>query len=267
MRWVVASPDSGGAMSDNPFEPTASPTADSDFGPDTLDPVDLELGALFTRAWQVMRDNLMTVIVVVAIQIGVQVVFSAVNQGLSFMQQGFAEEDQVGMALAVTGVSLILQIAGGILSLWIGLGAIRVFLNMAHGRMASVGMVFQQGDKLVTAIVAGILVGLATFLGLILLIVPGIIVAIALQYVNYEIVDRDADIGSAIKGSWDLAWPHMWLLLGIGLLVLFGVLIGGLLTCGVGFLLAAVYVPALEAVIYQSLRRQQEIRAEIGVGS
>lgn len=254
-------------MSDNPFEPaTSSAMAGSDYDSDTIEAVPLDFGQIFNRAWEIMRENLGIVIGLVGIQIVVSVVFAVINQVLSAAQQGTIEsmgEDGIPIALAIMAVSFVIQIASAIIGLWLGLGAIRAFVNLAYGRPATVDMLFAEGPKLLPAIVVGLVTGVGVLLGTFLFIVPGIIVGLGLQYANYVLVDQDADIGTALTTSWNMAWPHMWFLFGLGLIIGLGGVLFGLATCGLGFLLLAVYGPVLQAVVYQSLVHNHRLRTEL----
>jgi hypothetical protein len=234
---------------------------------DTLGPVPLEIGAILTRGWEVMRDNLGVIIGVVGIQIGVQIVFGILGAGIDLTTEALQQEPDMEVAIiGLALVDLVLQIVGGIINIWLGLGAIRVFVNLVYGRRAEIGMLFGETPKLFPAIIIAIAVGLATVLGILLLIVPGIIAALSLQFANYLLVDQDADIGSALSDSFKMAWPHLWFLFGFGLLIAFGAVIGTIVTCGLGLLVFAVWLPAVQAVLYQSVRARHLEAQELGLG-
>lgn len=250
-------------MSDNPFSPAADHGGPTDYGPDTLEPPRLDIGELFNRSWEVMKDNLGTIIGIAAVQIGINVVFAVINQFIGVAAQGLIENEAIEAAIALQVVSFIVQIVGSVVSLWIGLGAIRAFVNMCSGRMATVGMLFGEGPKLIPAIGVGLVTGIATALGVFLLIVPGIIVGIGLQFALYELVDKEADIGSALTTSWNMAWPNQWFLFGFSLMVGFGAILAVLLTCFLAVPVLAVFMPVLQANVYLAVRHAYDQQLEL----
>jgi hypothetical protein len=71
---------------------------------------------------------------------------------------------------------------------------VRIGLNVVSGKAFSVGMLFGQGDKLFRGFFGGILFGIMVAIGLLLLIVPGIYLALRYgQYMN-AIVDKNMGI-------------------------------------------------------------------------
>ncbi len=77
-------------------------------------------------------------------------------------------------------------------------------------------------------LLAGILMGLAVSVGLLLLIVPGIILALGLIWTQYMVVDYKKDPIEALKSSWELSkgkkWDIFLLIASVGLINLAGLL-------------------------------------------
>lgn len=80
---------------------------------------------------------------------------------------------------------------------------------------------------------ASILVFLAVIAGLILLIVPGIILALALSFVTYLVIDRGLGPVSAFKESMAITKGNRWSLFVLGLAI-FGLNLLGLLALVIG---------------------------------
>jgi uncharacterized membrane protein len=95
---------------------------------------------------------------------------------------------------------------------------------------------------------ASVLAGLATLIGLILLIVPGIIIAIMVAFSTYAVIDLELGPIEAIKHSARLTKGHRWHLFRFGLVLLglnllgFIVLIVGLIVTIPISILAVVHV-------------------------
>jgi len=82
------------------------------------------------------------------------------------------------------------------------------------------------GRAAVSAIGANIVVSIAVLIGFILLIVPGIFLAISFVFVVFAIGVEDERAVDAMGRSWTLASGDRWPLLGLGLLVLIVTAIG-----------------------------------------
>lgn len=108
---------------------------------------------------------------------------------------------------------------------------------------------------------AGILTMLAVLAGLVLLIVPGIIVAIALSFTFYFIIDKDFGPIEALKASWSTTKGKWLKLLGL-MLTLAGLNILGALALLVG-LVVTVPVSMLAMVhAYRTLSGEETIVVE-----
>jgi hypothetical protein len=104
----------------------------------------------------------------------------------------------MGAVLGKTGVPgrVISQIASQAIAFVIGLGITMLAVRRAGGMSTSIGDAFAYFDRWLPAIIAGILVGIFTTVGFILLIVPGIYLTVAYHMTLPLIADRK-------MGSWD----------------------------------------------------------------
>lgn len=86
-------------------------------------------------------------------------------------------------------------------------------------------------SKFFTFMVLTFIVWILVAVGLVLLIVPGIIIAIALQYAGYFMLDKGLGIRASIKASWKATkgarWKLFLFLIVIGLINLLGLLVVG----------------------------------------
>ena len=115
-------------------------------------------------------------------------------------------------------------------------------LDIANGQQVSVGSFFRPRN-IGQVIVAGLIVGVITTIGLFLCVIPGVIASILLIFTVVALLDRNLSAVDAVKTSFDLSKANFgnafltWL---VGIAIVF---VGALL-CGVG-LLVAVPVAAL----------------------
>lgn len=99
---------------------------------------------------------------------------------------------------------------------------------------------------------ASILSFVAVVGGLILLIIPGIIIAVRLQFVLFYIVDQDAGVVDSLKKSFALTqgqWGELFLFGGL----LFLVILAGFLCLGVGLFAALPTTWVAQAFVFRKL--------------
>lgn len=136
-------------------------------------------------------------------------------------------------------------------------GALYVYLRAARAETPRVGDLFEAfrsayWQSILTHVLFTALVGL----GLVLLVVPGIIVATRLSFVAFLVVDEHLDAPSAVRESWRRTRGHagtiflVWLL-GIPLAI------GGLLLLGVGIIPAVMWIHLAFATLFAGVTASQ----------
>ncbi len=123
---------------------------------------------------------------------------------------------------------IVTIVAAAIIQGWLALGFTRMTLDIHAGGKPRLPVLFSQGHYLINYILAGLMVGLGVLAGLLLLIVPGIVLAIRWSMFPYLIVDRGVGPVEAIKASWQMtrgsSWRLLLFLILIGVLNLLGAL-------------------------------------------
>lgn len=104
---------------------------------------------------------------------------------------------------------------------------------------------------------AAILMLLAIVGGLILLIVPGIIVAIALTFTLYLVIDKGLGPVEAMKESWRLTKGRRWKLFGLSLAIV-GINLLGMLALFVGLVVTVPITMLATAHAYRVLSGQEK---------
>lgn len=133
----------------------------------------------------------------------------------------------------------------------------------------------RMGWVVLNSIVAGVVVGLLTTLGFVLLVIPGLFVMVSLLFTYVYIADRDENAISAMRSSWGLASGNRWRLFGLYLVVLAGFFVvslvvglafptGSVLELVVSTALNTVMIVYLLAVITDAYR---QLRGEDQPGS
>lgn len=124
-----------------------------------------------------------------------------------------------------------------------GIGFIRILINIAEEKEYSLSTLFNQANpKLILHFIVGALISIvAIFAGLLLLIIPGIYLALRLQFLVYILLKQSKpDFYRALKISWKLTEGKVWQLAGLSFLSL-GLLILGLLA----FIIGAIFIAPL----------------------
>ena len=130
---------------------------------------------------------------------------------------------------------------------------VRMSLDAVHGKPVAVPDIRDRLDLFVTFLVAAFLYGLGVAFSLVLLIVPGIMFAVAYYFNGFIVVDTGTDPITALKEARLLSKGYRWPLFGAGLLAIL-IHILGMIAFGVGVLLAMPVTYLAAGHIYQQLR-------------
>jgi uncharacterized membrane protein len=161
----------------------------------------------------------------------------------------------VGVILHI--VSLIVNVA---VSSFFTAGMANFALKVAKGAPYAFGDIFAGGRFFIGVLVAQFLIGLGVTLGVILLIVPGVILALGLSMSLPLIIDRNLGPIDAMTESWKLTDGNkvniflFWL-------IAVGLSIAGACACGVGILLVAPLLWVAYFYVYLKLTGQPVAQA------
>jgi uncharacterized membrane protein len=164
--------------------------------------------------------------------------------------------DESVAAFAAMGFNLILQVISYVVQMFILGGMAATAIKAVRGQPVSYGDVFSGGRYFGAMLVSSILVGIATTLGALLCIVPGVILYLGLGLYSFAVVDEGLSGVDSVKRSWELTQGHK-LNLFLFWLISILVAIAGALACGVGLLVVG---PALfigQAYIFARLKGEQ----------
>jgi len=154
--------------------------------------------------------------------------------------------------------SFILNIISSLISIIFGLGLIKISLKLCDGEEAKFSDLISQYKLFFRYLFASFLYGLITFLGFILLIVPGIILSIRLGFFDYLIVDKNSRIIESLKRSWEITKGNAWNL--FLLYLLFAIInISGAFALIVGLFWSIPTTMLAEAFVYRKLSSQLKV--------
>ena len=183
---------------------------------------------------------ILVVVVVVAVQLLIQFIVSG---GFSGNSDNFWRQ-WLGLGLGTAVMSLVVNLLGA--------GLYRGAVSIAEGKALSVGEMFQGWDKL-QVVLAAFLIAVATFIGTVMCLLPGILIAFLTPYTLFFIVDQKLEAAEAIQGSVLLVWHNF------GKALLFAIFASVILAIGallfvIGLLVAVPVVLIAMAYTYRRLQ-------------
>ncbi|HYM65046.1 MAG TPA: YciC family protein [Candidatus Sulfotelmatobacter sp.] len=155
-------------------------------------------------------------------------------------------------------VSFLFSLFMWVVNAVISMGIINITLMLVDKKKPKLQDIYYK-KKIFNYILASIIRGVILVVGFLLLIIPGIIFAIKLQYSEYLIVDKGYDAVDSIKGSWEMTKGVKWNLF------LFGLLLGlinilGFLCLLVGLLITVPLSMVANAYVYRKLLSQSGLK-------
>ncbi|WP_435067227.1 hypothetical protein [Haloplanus sp. C73] len=149
----------------------------------------------------------------------------------------------VGLAVAV-----VLFLTQLVVSQIVGVVAIRTFVSDARRTFPS-GVTRRLPWVVVNALVAGFIVNVLIGIGTILLIIPGIYLAVALYFVQFEVVVEERNAIDALRSGWDLTKDNR-LAVFLLLIIIFAIgLVSAIPSLVLGFAGVSPLVTALVSVL------------------
>ncbi len=164
--------------------------------------------------------------------------------------------------LAITAGLQVIKIVGPIATLIIGgpmaLGYVTYMLSVSRKKETDLGQIFDGFKNFGTALAAYLLMALFVFLWMLLLIVPGIVAALAYSQTFFIIAD-DKDISpmDAIRKSTQMMYGYKWKLFCLGLRFIGWVLLS-MLTLGILLLWVYPYIYVSFAKFYDDIKDSVE---------
>ncbi len=192
---------------------------------------------LIKQSWEIVKKNAKFVAILMVAFVVYQIVQGAV--------QGF-----FGEGLLASLVSLGFTV----LTLFFQIGFIKIILKLIDGHKAEITELWAYPQYLLRMIGATIVYTIIVVIGFILLIIPGIYLALRLQFYSYYIVDKNAGAMDSLRMSWKATdknviniFLFMLLILGINILGALALLVGLLITIPVSIIAVSLLYRKLSA--------------------
>jgi hypothetical protein len=154
---------------------------------------------------------------------------STPGSGVGGMIPGLGGTDATPLALPIpVPVAVALSVAFAVTAEFLRIVAIRVFASAETERIPRELLTRKAVFTTLNGVVGGLVVGAAVLLGTLLLIVPGLFLAVSFYLVRQVIAVEDANFVDAIVRAWELSKGNRLALFGLLVIVWFAGLIVGL---------------------------------------
>lgn len=198
------------------------------------------------KAWQNLKSQMW-------ILIGLMIGITIVSFTLSFIT--------LPLQTSMTGI-IISNLISIIISLIFGMGYIKNIFQTLDGIEPQFSAYGQQARKIVNYFCAQIISSFLMSIGFIVFIIPGIYIALRLQFVGAFIIEEDAGIMDSIKRSWDITRDQVMPLF-VFWLAAFAIMIIGAILFLVGIFVAIPLVYLMWADIFRKLNSPLQVIEEL----
>jgi uncharacterized membrane protein len=245
--------ETGAPQFQNPY---ASPVTLPEFTPPVRGELSLQQidpGYALTTAWRLFKISAALLIVAYVIQWAFYIGITSIGTVFQEILATVLGDPQSPIVLLMEfGAWLVDQV----IQFWLAIGFLRINLAVARNEPASIGMLFSGGPYILFRCIVGwIIFILVFFVGFLLLIVPGIYIALTYWSYMYFIVDRDCGVFESFRLAGMHASGNRLNVLLLGLMSM-GLGVLGLMACGVGLLVTAPLMMLMIAIAYLMMTGQ-----------
>jgi len=247
----MGAPQKPSPQSENPY---ASPTVgyEESFAPtkgrSTVTPTIIDFGDVFSHAWELYLNNLWVVLLTVDLVWLVNMISGyALNIVVAVVTE---QSEEAGLILSIVG-----QIGLWVFNTFLGIGQTLILLDVARGRRFNLERIFGGGPYLLWVILGSVAFAIMVYLGVLLLIVPGIILALMFGQFYFLMIDQEMGFSDAFSTSMQITNGNKWTLLGIYIVAGLIMLAACLALCFPGLFFMP-YVALVYVVTYLKLSGQ-----------
>lgn len=206
---------------------------------ETTSSPDLSVGYLFSRAWETFKEH-------IGFMVAVFLIHSLVTgSGNIFDSDGW---------FGNLGQLIMFLVAGPMTA-----GTYAVSLSILRGAEPDLGLLFSGFREFGRAFGVFALYTILVVVGLILLLVPGIYIAVALAPAMYLVMEDDLEVTDTLRKAWAMTEGYRGRIFVVALAVV-GINILGVLALVVGVIFTGALSLLIGAALYEELARAYEIR-------
>lgn len=160
----------------------------------------------------------------------------------------------------IASVAVLSVIVTGVLSVILLAGLIKIFLMHHDGHKPTGAELFRHRRLFWNFLFTEVMVALIVMIGLIFFIVPGLILAIKLNFAGYISVDKEVGPSDAIAESWRITRDRKWLVLKLILAIAVINIVASLANVG-GLLVSIALTLMIQLSAYRLLEKHADHRA------
>lgn len=202
-------------------------------------PGDVTVGSAFNYGWEKFQKNVGPILIaMLAYMVGSFFIYIIAIAAISSLDAGLFGQ-------------LLIQIVFALIFGLVQMAIIRASLQIIDGQELQLSTMFAT-EQLGQYILAVILVAIATGIGYVLCIIPGIIISFFAAYFGYFLLDRKLGAVDAIKASFTFVQENLGTLVVFFLACIAAEIVGAIL-CGVGLFVAIPVVLIAQAYMYRRL--------------
>lgn len=175
---------------------------------------------------------------------------------ISFTLSAFA----MPMQKSLVGMTVV-NIISYIISIIFALGYTKNIFQALDGEEPQFSAYGQQARKIITYFVASLFMGIIVLFGICLFVIPGIYLALRLQFYAAFIVDEDAGIIDSLKRSWEITRGETMELF-LLMLAMCGICLLGIILLGIGIFVAIPLTYMMYCYVYRKLNTPLQIIEE-----
>ena len=227
-----------------PYEaPGTPPGAPSNVPPmRTGDPVSTDV---IGQSWELLKPQIGMWIVAMLIYVAVSGAFNGIS---TILRAAGGNEP----SFIISFLSLLISVLSTFVGFLIAAGLMKMAIHHVRTGQAEIAKLFDITDVIAPILIGGIVYSLAVGVGFLLLIIPGVIMALGFSMYTPLIVDQKANAIESIKRSWEVCKPHLGALF-LLFLVLGLVNIAGVCACGIGLFVTFPLSQLAIALTYRNL--------------
>ncbi|HKJ79120.1 MAG TPA: hypothetical protein VKA10_06275 [Prolixibacteraceae bacterium] len=207
------------------------------------------IGGSFSYAWRKIFDKSFLPLLLAVIIVGI----------LNGPNYTWKTDGDLGMGFLLLFPAIVFGLAYALLFLpivkW---GEKFMFLSAMRDEKPDLKQLFEGfRSNYLNIVLANLIMWALIGLGLVMLIIPGIIIACRLAFVPYLVVDKNLDPMQAVERSWQLTKGHGWKVFWMAIISFF-IGIAGLIVFFVGVIVSIMWIHGAFATLYQSVINEKE---------
>jgi uncharacterized membrane protein len=211
------------------------------------------------EAWKLVQPNLGTWIGAMAVMIVVSLVFYVLNTTLGMSTTTIPgtplPDGTTTPELAIPSLGpmyYVLTFINGVINTFLMGGMMRMAINQTRTGKVEFSELFSAGDVIINLLIAGVISYIATVVGFLFCIIPGLLLAALFSMTFPLILDARKSGIEALGDSFNLVKPHLGGMVILGI-VLFLIIAVSVIPCGLGLLVSYPLAFTAIALVYRDL--------------